>query len=280
MWPRLRRSMPYQVLETAVRSYGADRVNRMAAAVAYRTMFALAPLLIVAVAVFGIVMGNSEEAREGLLATVEGVAGVEVANAVETLIRSALVSGDVTALVGFILFVWSASSLFTEVQTNLNDIFRVPHAKLAGISGFLKTRALSLLWAISLGLLLIVVWLVNAAWEWLASLLPEGLQTVGIGARLVSLGLLPLVFALIFRTLIRASVRWRAILVGSGLTALMFGVTAIGAGLYFSTGASAPQIAGAFFVVLLLAYLLSSVFLFGAQVTRVYNDRLDAGTSP
>jgi membrane protein len=113
-------------------------------------------------------------------------------------------------------------------------------------------------------------------------LFPDGLEgfhvVLELGARIVSLAVLPLVFALVFKTLTKAEVRWRAILVGSLFTSVMFMITALGAGLYFAWDAAtaASQIAGAFFVILLLAYVLSSVFLFGAQVTRVYNESLDA----
>jgi uncharacterized BrkB/YihY/UPF0761 family membrane protein len=87
---------------------------------------------------------------------------------------------------------------------------------------------------------------------------------------------LPALFALAVRTLTRATIRWRAILSGGLFTTVAFLLTSYGAGLYFAFDAEtpAPQIAGAFFVVLLLAYLLSAVFLFGAVITRLHNDHL------
>jgi membrane protein len=272
----------YRLLESAGRSYAMDRVNRMAAAVAYRTIFALAPLLIVAVAIFGFAIGSSDEAVASLLSAIENIAGSQVADAVESLLTSAVASSDVTAIVGVVLFAWTASSLFIELQNNLNDIFRVPYERTAGLAGYLSKRGLSLIWATSLGLILTALWFLNAGWSWLESLFPAGLEgfhvVLGWGARIVSLALLPLIFALVFKTLTRAEVRWRAILVGSFFTAVMFMITAVGAGLYFAwdSATAASQIAGAFFVILLLAYVLSAVFLFGAQVTRVYNESLDS----
>lgn len=270
-----------ELLRQAARSYGLDRANRMAAAVAYRTIFALAPLLIISVAVFGLVVGDSEQAQQGLLEAIERVAGSQVAVAVQDLTLSAVESSDVTAVVGFVLFAWTASSLFMEIQNNLNDIFDVPHEQTAGLMGFAIKRGLGLVWATALGLVMVAIWLLNAGWAWFESLFPPGMGwlhwALGWGSILISATVLPLVFALIFRTMIRARVRWRAILLGSIFTSVVFLATASASGAYFSWDAdtSAPQIAGAFFVFLLLANVLSIVFLYGVEVTRVYNDHLE-----
>jgi membrane protein len=252
----------------------------MAAAVAYRTIFALAPLLILAVAIFGFVVGGSEEAQQALVDAIDRIAGTEVAEAIEVLVVSTVTSSDVTAIVGLVLFAWTGSSLFFELQNNLNDIFGVPYRATAGFKGFVLRRGVALIWVLGLGFLLVAIWLVNLGWSWLESLLPESMEgargLLGIGARLLSLAILPLVFTLVFRTLTRAPVRWRAILLGSVFTSVVFMVTAWGAGLYFTwdSGSGATQIAGSVFVILLLAYVLSAVFLFGAEVTRVFNDHL------
>jgi membrane protein len=273
--------LAYELLRQAARSYGLDRANRMAAAVAYRTIFALAPLLIISVAVFGLVVGDSEEAQQGILEAIERVAGSQVAVAVEDLTLSAVESSDVTAVVGFVLFAWTASSLFMEVQNNLNDIFDVPYEQTAGLMGFALKRGLGLVWATGLGLVMVAIWLLNAGWDWFESLFPPGMGwlhwALGWGSILISLAILPLIFALAFRTMTRATVRWRAILLGSLFTSVVFLATASATGAYFSWDAdtSASQIAGAFFVFLLLAYVLSTVFLYGAEVTRVYNDHLE-----
>ncbi|MEX0863446.1 MAG: YihY/virulence factor BrkB family protein [Acidimicrobiia bacterium] len=271
----------YELLRQAARSYGLDRASRMAAAVAYRTIFALAPLLIISVAVFGLVVGDSEEAQQRLLEAIERVAGSQVAVAVQDLTLSAVESSDVTAVVGFVLFAWTASSLFIEIQNNLNDIFDVPYEQTAGLMGFALKRGLGLVWATGLGLVMVAVWLLNVGWVWFESLFPPGMGwlhwALGWGSILISLTILPLIFALAFRTMTRARVKWRAILLGSLFTSVVFLATASATGAYFSWDAdtSAPQIAGAFFVFLLLAYVLSTVFLYGAEVTRVYNDHLE-----
>lgn len=270
------------VLKDAARSYGVYRVGRMAAAVAYRAIFAVAPLLLLAVGVFGLVVGDSTEARARIFDNIERLIGGEVARAVEILVTSAIQTSDVAAVIGFALFAWTASTLFMELQNSLNDVFGVPHEATAGVIGFIRRRAIGMAWSMSLGLLLLALWVVNVAWGWIASLLPDGLEPlenlIGLTARLVSLLIFPVIFYLMFRTMTRARLRRRAILLGSLFTSVFFLLAAVGAGFYFRWGArtSASQIAASFFVLLLVAYFLSSAMLFGAQVTRAYHDHLES----
>jgi membrane protein len=281
MWDRIKTAggVTYRVLKDAARSYGTERVGRMAAAVAYRTIFAVAPLLLLAVGVFGLVVGDSAEARVRIFEAIESLVGGQVAGAVEDLVVSAIESSDVTAILGFVLFAWAASTLFLEVQNNLNDIFGVPYHETAGFVGLVRRRAIGMAWSLSFGLILVAVWVINGAWGWIASLLPDRLDWVlELLTRLASLAVLPMVFVLAFKTLSRAPVRRRAVWLGGVFTSVVFLITAIGAGIYFAWDdqTSASQIAGSFFVLLLLAYFLSSVTLFGAQVTRAYNEHLES----
>lgn len=269
------------MLVAAARRYSVIRASRMAAAVSYRAIFALAPLLILAVAVFGLVVGDSDSARQEILEGVDRLAGAQVAEAVATLIDSAARTGSSAALVGFALLLWTSSGLFLELQHGLNDIFEVPHEKTAGVVAFLKKRGLGFLWALGLGLALIVVWLLNLSWRFFEGLFPQELawfhSLIGWLAPLVSVLLLPAIFALVFQTLTVVKVRWRAVWWGGLFTSVAFLAAAYGAGLYFAWGTelSASRVAASFFVVLLLAFILSAVFLFGAVVTKVYNDHLE-----
>lgn len=270
----------FGVLKDATRSFAADRGNRMAAALAYRAIFAVAPLLLLAVGVFGLVVGDSDEARSRILDNIERLVGSQVAEAVEVLVASAVQTGDLAAIVGLLLFAWTASTLFMELQNSFNDVFGVPREETSGVLRFIRRRAVGMAWSLSLGLLLLAVWLVNVASGWIVSLLPDALdgldQVFSWGARLVALLIFTILFYLMFRTMTRARVRRRAVMVGSVFTSIAFLLTAVGAGAYFSWGSqtSASRIAASFFVLLLLSYLLSNVLLLGAQVTRAYDDHL------
>lgn len=275
--------LTYRMLEAAGKEYGEDRVGRMAAAVAYRTIFALAPLLLVAVSVFGIFVGSSETAQAEILDAVNRVAGGEVEQAVSNLLFSVERAKGVTGtIVGFVLLLWTASSLFNELQNDLNDIFHVPYDATTGFVAFVRKRGIGFLAALGLGLLLIAVWLLNLLWNLLEGLFPESWGAVhtviGVLTPLVSLVVLPLVIALAFQVLSKVKMKWRAVWWGSFFTAVAFLAAAYGTGLYFNyAGTSAAGLAGSVFLILLLAYVLSSVFLFGAEITKVHNDYLGTG---
>ena len=253
----------------------------MAAALAYRTLFAIAPLLLLAIGIFGLVVGDAEEARDLVVATIGSLVGPQVAESIESLVVSAVNGSDSTAIIGFGLFVWAASSLFMDLQVSLNDIFRVPTDRTTGWKAFLRRRTVAIVWSISFGVLLIAAWVASAAGGAIAGLLPPnaGLarKVVDLGSRLAAFAIVPLVFMLMYRTMTRARLHWRAVWVGGLITSVAFIGTAYVAGVYFSwdRGTTAGQIAGSVVVLLLLAYLLASSILMGAEVTRAYHDRLE-----
>jgi membrane protein len=274
----------FDVLMASANEYGIGRVSRMSAAVAYRGMFALAPTLIIAVGVLGAVVSDSEaEMQQQIFETIERFAGAEVANALTTFVSSAISVGNTAAVVGVVLLLWTASSLFYEIQNDLNDIFHVPYEHTAGAKEFVRKRGVGFLWAVGLGITLIAVWLVNLLWRFFDGVFPEDLawihSLIALLTPLVSAVVLPVLFALLFQSMTAVKVRWRAVWLGATLTAIAFLVAAYGTGLYFAwdDGVSALSLAGAFFVLLLMAYILASVFLFGAVVTNVYNDFLEVG---
>ncbi|MFP4072462.1 MAG: YihY/virulence factor BrkB family protein [Actinomycetota bacterium] len=272
----------FELLKVAGKEYGKDRVARMSAAVAYRAIFALAPLFLLAVFVFGVFIGSNFEAQAQIFDAVERYAGAEVALAVNDVLSSVEDTGGAAGALGFVLLLWTASSLFMELQNSLDDIFHVPHERTTGVLAFIRKRGIGFLFALGLGLVLIGVWLLNFVWNFLGGLFPEDLapihRLIGVLAPVVSLVVLPLVIGLSFQVLSRVKVRWRAVWWGSFFTSVLFLVAAYGAGLYFErAGATAAGVAGSIFIILLLAFILSSVFLFGAEVTKVYDRYLGNG---
>jgi membrane protein len=258
----------------------------MAAAIAYRTVFALAPLLIILVAVLGMVLGSETEARQEIYDTIAAVAGEQVADIVDGILDTALSSTGSAFVIGGILLLWTASSLFLEMQHDLNDIFEVPHEVVSGIIAMARTRGIGFLWVLGLGFLLIATWMLTAIVGFLGGLVPASMEgvhdAVTVLAPVVSVVLLPLVFALIFQTMTARPVPWRAVWVGGAFTAAVFLVAAFGIGLYFELFGSATALGftTSFVVILFLAYFLSMVFLYGAEVTKVYADRLAERAAP
>ncbi len=285
MWDKTKSGMrfAFDILAASGREYGITRANRMSAAVAYRAIFAAAPMLLIAVSIFGSILGNNAEAQQRIFDAIERFAGGEVADAFQTFLVTAITESGSAAIFGAVLLLWTSSSLFLELQHDLNDIFQVPYEHTAGALALVKKRGLGFLWTVGLGLGVVAIWLVNVAWDWFEGLFSEDLvylhQLIAILAPLVSLFLLPILFALLFQSLTEVKVRRRAMWAGSIFTSVVFLVAAYGIGLYFSWDAdtSVSQVAASFFVILLLAFALAGVFLFGAVVTKVYNDYLADG---
>jgi membrane protein len=273
--PRWARS-PAEILAGAAKEYGLDRGGRMAAAIAYRTVFALAPLLIIAISVAGFFLGSSEAAQAELLRGIESIAGPEVAEAMASFLAGAVSSANTAAIVGFVLLLWSASSLFIELQHDLNDIFDVPYERISGLIGLVRKRGIGFLWVFGLGIIMIILLLINAVWGFFDSLLPSEMQNLDslfqILAPVISLALLPFVFGLIIQSMTMVTVPWRAVWVGGSFTAVVFVVATYGIGIWFKLvgPTTALGFAGSLVVILFLAYMLSAVFLYGAEVTRIY----------
>ena len=284
MLERLRTSFVYQVLYASINEYNVGRVSRMSAAVAYRALFALAPVFIISVGILGLVLGSDLEAQQEIYEGIETVLGSDVADALQTFLGTALAGSSSATIVGFVLLLWTSSSLFYEVQNDLNDIFHVPYEETAGALEFLKKRGWGFLWAVGLGLTVLAVWMVNIFWQYLEGFFEDrGLialhQVLDALTPIVTMIFLPVLFALLFQTLTDVKVPRRALIRGSVYVAVAFVLAGLGAELYFawSEDTSAATVAGSLFVIIFLAYVLSGVFLFGGVVTKVYSDFLTHG---
>lgn len=272
----------YEVLFEAGQAYGYHRANRMAAAIAYRVMFAAAPLLVIAFALVGPILGTDVVEQE-IYDAITNAFGLEVAETLQEMVEGVFTVNTTVAIIGVIVLFWTSSSLFLEMQHDLNDIFDVPYEYVSGVFSLAKKRLIGFLWAFGLGFVLIAIWLVNVVWRFLEELFPDSFvgvhRVLTFMTPLVSFVVLPLVFGLIFQTMTVVRMRWRAVWWGGFVTSVMFIVAAYGIGIYFSlTGSvNAVSVAASFVVILLLAYLLSAVFLFGAEVTKVYDVYLVTG---
>jgi membrane protein len=239
-------------------------------------------MLIIAISVAGWFLGSSELAQQELLEGIASIAGPEVAATMATFLASAINSANTAAIIGGILLLWTASSLFIELQHDLNDIFGVPYERISGLLALGRKRGLGVLWVFGLGLIMLAILMINTAWGLIDTLLPanlDGLESlINVLAPIVSLVVLPFVFGLIFKTLVVAPLPWKAAWGGGLFTAVVFTIAAWGIGLYFQLfgATTALGFAGSFVVVLFLAYMLSAVFLFGAEVTSVATERMEA----
>lgn len=267
----------YHLARKSIEAWFDDYAASMGAAIAFYTVFSIAPLLIIVIAVAGTVFGR--EAVEGqIVGQLASLIGVESAMGVQGLIRSAHhpVSGALATMISVIFLVIGATSVFTELQTALNRIWRVPVA-VQRANWWLTLRARFLSFGLILGLAflmmvsLIISAVVAAFAAWAKGLLPAEeliLQGVNIG---ISLTISSLMFAMIYKFVPQVKIAWRDVGVGAVVTALLFEVGKIGISMYLGKSGmtSAYAAAGSLVVLLIWVYYSAQIFLLGAEFTWV-----------
>jgi membrane protein len=269
----------WRLISKSVEAWMDDYAPSMGAALAYYTLFSLAPLLIIAIAVAGLAFGQ-EAARGEIVAQIQDLIGVEGAIAVQGLLKSANAPEQdiVATVVSLITLVVAATTVFSELQTDLDRIWRVPApATVNGVWSVLRARLLSFGLVLGLGFLLLVSLVIGAAiaafGKWSYGFF-EGreayLHTLNFG---VSFAASTSLFAMIYKFMPRARIAWRDVWVGALVTALLFELGKFLIGLYLGkTGvASGYGAAGSLVVVLVWVYFSAQIFLLGAEFTWVYS---------
>jgi membrane protein len=255
-----------------------DYAPSMGAALAYYTLFSLAPMLLIVIAIAGMLFG-AEAARGEIMTQLGGLIGPDGAQAVQGLLESANkpAAGVVASVVGLLTLLIGATSVFAELQSALDRIWRAPAARQStGIIGLLRTRLLSFGMILAIGFLLLVSLVISAALsalgQWWGAWF-EGwelvLQVVNIG---VSLMITTVLFALIYKILPRVRVAWRDVWIGAGVTALLFTFGKFVIGLYLGKAGvdSAFGAAGSLVIIMVWVYYSAQIFLLGAEFTWLF----------
>ena len=256
-----------------------DYAQSMGAALAYYTLFAIAPLVIISIAVAGLVFGR-EAARGEIVAQIQGLIGQEGAIAVQGLLKSTNVTAQniFATVVSVITLVIGATTVFAELQSDLDRIWRVPSpAKESGIWTLLRTHLLSFGLVLGLGFLMLVSLLVSAAiaaiGRWCSGFF-EGWVTLLYALNFsISFVITMLLFAMIYKFMPRARIAWRDVWIGAAVTAFLFEIGKILIGLYLGkiSVASGFGAAGSLVVLLVWVYFSAQIFLLGAEFTWVYS---------
>jgi len=215
-----------------------DKAQRLGAALAYYTIFSLGPILLIAVSIAGLVFGK--EAAQGRIASeLQGVFGANVA-------------------------------------TQLNTIWNVEEKKSGGIMTTIRQRFLSMAMVLGVGFLLLVSLVIDAAisamGHWISARFPGGEAVFHIIQLLVSLGVITVLFAMIFRYLPDTEIEWRDVWLGAGFTAFLFVIGKFALGLWLGKGSvgSAYGAAGSLVILLVWIYWSAQILFFGAEFTQVY----------
>lgn len=255
-----------------------DYAPSMGAALAYYTLFSIAPLLIIVIAVAGLVFGE-EAARGEIVAQLSGLMGWEGAIAVQGLLKSAREpsQGILATVISVVTLLIGATTVFGELQTDLDRIWRVPAPlKENGILALLRTRLLSFGLVLGLVFLLLVTLVVSAVIaalsQWSQGIFAGGEALLQALTFIISFLISMLLFAMIFKLMPRARIAWRDVWIGAAVTALLFEIGKLLIGLYLGkTGiASAFGAAGSLVVLLVWVYFSAQIFLLGAEFTWVY----------
>lgn len=253
------------------------KASRMAAALAYYTVFSLAPILVISIAVAGLVFG--QDAAEGrIVGQISGLVGQKSASALEAMIAAARKpsAGILATVLGIATLVFGATGVFGELQESLNTIWGVKPKPGRSFIRMLKTRFISFTMVLGVGFLLLVSLVVSAAiaalGSWMSALLPLPevvLQLVNVA---VSVGVVTLLFAMIFRVLPDVEIAWRDVWVGAAFTAILFALGKLAIGLYLgkTSTASSYGAAGALVLILVWVYYSAQILFFGAELTRAY----------
>ncbi|MFN8445903.1 MAG: YihY/virulence factor BrkB family protein [Caldilineaceae bacterium] len=268
----------WEMIKTTFSEWNADNATRLAAAIAYYTIFSIAPLLVIAVAVAGFILGQGS-AKDELLRQVQNYTGSPQATEfVQGLIENAAKpsTGIFASIVGVIGLLFGASGVFSELQNSLNQIWNV-EPKSSGIQGMLLKRALALLMVLLSGLLLlasvVLTTALTAAGQLLNQLLPGIAFFIPLISFLVLFAITVLIFALIYKYLPDIQIAWSDVWIGAIATALLFSIGRYLISLYlgYSSATSAYGAAGSLALLLLWIYYSAQIFFLGAEFTQVYS---------
>ena len=266
------------VLKRAGNAWMDDHAQSMGAALSYYTVFSIAPLLLIAISVAGLVFGR-DAAQGAVVQQLQGLIGQSGAQAVQGLLQnvSKPAEGMLATVTGVVVLVVGATSVFAELQDDLNRIWEAPvRKKVSGWWSFVRTRLLSIGMILAIGFLMLVSLGASAAFDsvaaWSSAALASWAGVVRVVNFVVSFGLTTVLFALIYRFMPDATIEWRDVGIGALVTAFLFAIGKSLIGLYIGKSALASGFgaAGSLAVLLAWVYYSAQIFLFGAEFTWAY----------
>jgi membrane protein len=271
----------WELVKESFSAWSSDYAPSMGAALSYYTLFSIAPLLIIVISIAGLFFGV-DAVRTVIFDQLNALMGEEGAEAVQDMVANASDpgTGAVATIISIIGLLIGATTVFNEIQNDLDRIWRAPAAEQSsGIWNLLRTRLLSFGMILGVAFLLAVSLVLSAAlsligkwWDgWLG-----GWEVVAhVLDVVVNLGLLTIVFALIYKKIPRVEVSWHDVWIGAAVTAVLFTIGKIAIGLYLgkSDVTSSFGSAGSLVVLMIWVYYAAQIFLLGAEFTRVYAEQ-------
>jgi membrane protein len=275
------------LVKDTFKEWSNDKAPRLGAALSYYTIFSLAPLLLLVIAVAGLAFGR--EAAEGrIVGELSGLIGADAAEALQGMIEKAgdRKGGVLATVIGGLTLLLGATGVLVELQDALNTVWKVIPKPGRGLRAFIRTRLLSFSLVLCFGFLLIVSLVASAGLAalggWLADFIPGWVVMAYILNYGVSIGVIALLLALIFKVLPDVRMAFRDVWIGALVTSLLFHLGKFLIGLYIGKASvgSTFGAAGSLAVLLVWIYYSSQLVLLGAEFTRVYANRFGSHVEP
>lgn len=276
------------LLKETFSEWSKDKASRLAAALAYYTVFSLAPLLIIVIAIAGAVFGE-EAARGEIVGQIQGLVGKDGAKVIETAIENANKpdTGSIASIISIVVLLFGASGIFAELQDALNTVWEVQPKPERGLINVLRSRFLSFSMVLGVGFLLLVSLVTSAALaatsNFFSHLLPPGLDLLWQLVNFIfAFGVTTVLFGLIYKVLPDVKIGWSDVWIGAAITSLLFSIGRYLLGQYLgnSSFSSTYGAAGSLVVVLAWVYYAAQILFFGAEFTQVYARRYGSQIVP
>jgi len=267
----------WELLKETFDEWNEDKASRLAAALAYYTVFSIAPLLIIVIAIAGSVFGE-EAARGQIVGQIQGLVGRSGAEVIETAIENANkpATGTIASIISVIALLFGASGVFGQLRDALNTIWEVAPKPGINVKGFIRQNFLSFSMVLGIGFLLLVSLVVSAVLAGLSTFLSNLLPGIDflwqIANFAISFGVITLLFAMIYKFLPDVKITWSDVWIGAAITSLLFTIGKTLLGLYLGNGSfgSTYGAAGSLVVILAWVYYAAQILFFGAEFTQVY----------
>lgn len=267
-----------KLIKDTFTEWNEDKVPLWAAALAYYTIFSLAPLLLIVISIAGFFFGD-EAARGQIVGQIQGLIGRDGAEAVQGMIQNASrpgSGGTIATVVGIVTLLFGASGVFGQLQDALNTIWEVKPKPGQNVRSFVQSRFLSFAMVLVIGFLLLVSLVLSAVLSGISSffgrMVPDFVVVGQVLNFALSFGVITLLFASIYKFLPDVRMPWKDLWVGAATTALLFTIGKFLIGLYLgsSSVASTYGAAGSLVVLLLWVFYSAQILLLGAEFTQVY----------
>lgn len=284
---RLSPKIFFQLLKEAFQEWQDDKASRLAAALAYYTVFSLAPLVIIAIAIAGAIFGE-EAARGELVGQIESLVGAQGAQVIQTAINNANQpnTSSIASIISIAVLLFGASGVFAQLQDALNTIWGVQVDPNMGVMGFVRKRILSFGAVLGIGFLLLVSLVISAVLSAVSHYLSNFVPGIDFLWQLldlvVSFAVITFLFALMFKFLPDVKIKWGDVWIGAIITSLLFTLGKYLLGLYLGRGSlgSTYGAAGSLVVLLAWIYYSAQILFFGAELTEVYAKKFGSQIVP